>query len=356
VVSIFISDGTQSHPDAGLLVGNGFSFTATSCPSSTQCNGGHSGYLYGNGGNGYNGGSGGGAGMFGNGGNGGGGTPAVRGGSGGNGGSVWFVGNGGSGGHADRFTPGGSGGKGGTAGLFLGNGGDGGNASTSANGGDGGKGGMFFGLGGRGGVGGPGAVTCSDQKQKCSVVAVGGSGGDGGRGGLFFGRNGGAGAAPLPLDSLLFVGYNPVYPVYAPSPPYPANTPTIDGTNGAGLIYPNDDDPSKPYAIPGTVVANVQLPVGLAIGRWGYAGGSFLTPSGSYFAQLALPPSSWVAPYFEYVVADPTALPPGFNVEQSQAAPWFGQPGGGIQYRVIGPNGKDAPVQALLDSGFLAYK
>ena len=56
------------------------------------------------------------------------------------------------------------------------------------------------------------------------------------------------------------------------------------------------------------------------------------------------------------VVADPTALPPGYNIEQSQAAPWCGQPGGGIQYRIIGPTGNDASFQSLLDSGYLAYR
>ncbi len=352
IVSFFISDGTRSHPDAGLLIGNGFTFTTVSCPASTRCDGGRAGYLYGNGGNGFNGGDGGGAGMFGNGGNGGGGTPSVRGGSGGNGGSVWFVGNGGSGGAADRNTAGARGGRGGSAGLFLGNGGDGGNAAIGANGGDGGKGGLLLGRGGRGGVGGPGAMTCS--APTCTVVTVGGSGGDGGRGGLLFGRNGGAGAAPLPLDSQLLVGYNPVYPVYAPVPPYQPDENEI-GSNGGGLIYPNDDDPSKPYAIPGTIVPDVQLPAGFTLARWGYPGGSYLTPANTFLAQTSLPPSGLVAPYFQYVVADPSALPPGFHVEQSQAAPWFGQPGGGVQYRIIGPNGKGAPVQALLDSGFLAY-
>jgi hypothetical protein len=34
-------------------------------------------------------------------------------------------------------------------------------------------------------------------------------------------------------------------------------------------------------------------------------------------------------------------------------APWFHQPGGGIQFRVIGPDGKDAPVDALVESGYL---
>jgi hypothetical protein len=53
------------------------------------------------------------------------------------------------------------------------------------------------------------------------------------------------------------------------------------------------------------------------------------------------------------VVADPANLPRGYHIEQSQVAPWFHQPGGGIQYRIIGPDGKSAVVQALIDSGYL---
>lgn len=49
------------------------------------------------------------------------------------------------------------------------------------------------------------------------------------------------------------------------------------------------------------------------------------------------------APYFEYVVADPAKLPASFHIEQSQVASWFGQPGGGVQYRITGPDGRDAP-------------
>ncbi len=60
-----------------------------------------------------------------------------------------------------------------------------------------------------------------------------------------------------------------------------------------------------------------------------------------------------MAPYFEYVVVDSTKLPPGYRIGQSQVAAWFGQPGGGIQYRITGPDGNDAPVQALLTAGFL---
>lgn len=327
VVSIFISDGTMTHPDAGLLIGNGFSYTAVTCAAGSTCNGGRAGFLYGNGGNGFNGGT---------------------------GGSAGLAGNGGSGGAGDRFTPGIKGGNGGSAGLFFGNGGDGGNASTGANGGAGRRGGLFGGIGGSGGVGGPGAVACTGST--CAVTTVGGTGGTGGRGGLLFGTKGRVGAAPLPLTSLLFVGYDPKYPVPLPTDP----TKNEVGPQGQGLIYPDDSDPSKPYAVPGTVVDSVQLPTGLVVSRFGYPGGAFLAPDNTYFAQLALPPASQVAPFFEYVVADPAALPPGYRIEQSQLAPWFGQPGGGVQYRIIFTNAQgkesDGSVQALLDSGYLGYK
>ncbi len=325
-ISIFISNGTMQHPDAGLLIGNGFSFTDATCANGATCNGGRAGYLYGNGGNGWN---------------------------SGNGGSSGLMGNGGDGGNADRTKPGLKGGNGGSAGLIWGNGGSGGNASTGANGGDGGKGGLFGGVGGSGGVGGPGAMTCTDPK--CQVTVPGGKGGNGARGGLFFGTNGRNGAAPLPLDSLLFVGYDPKYPVTTPGGQQEINP------NGTGAIYPDDSDPSKPYAMPGTVVASVQLPAGFLVGRFGYPTGAYFTPDPSYLAQLSLPPASLVAPFFQYVVKDPTALPPGYRIEQSQLAPWFGQPGGGIQYRIIYTDpttGKesDGRVQALLDSGYLGYR
>ena len=336
IVSLFISDGTLSHPDAGLLIGNGFSFTAVSCAANEQCNGGNGGLLYGNGGNGGNGGAGGQAGMVGNGGNGGPGSK-LFGGTGGNGGSAGLFGSGGNGGDAERSLPGGRGGDGGSAGLVFGNGGNGGGGAAYAIGGRGGDGGLFFGVGGRGGPGGPGIVDC--REPTCSVSVLGGVGGRGGSGGLLFGRGGGDGAGALPLNAPQFTGYTPVYP---------ANGEV--NANGTAVSYPN------PYYIPGTVVADVQLPAGLALSRWGFQGGGFLAPDGTSFAQLALPPFSQVVPYFEYIVNDPASLPPGYQIELSQVASYFGQPGGGVQYRIIDPFGKDGTVQALLDSGYLRYR
>lgn len=146
---------------------------------------------------------------------------------------------------------------------------------------------------------------------------------------------------PLPRESPLFDGYDPI-------PPGPEFT-KPDG----GLIYPDDSLPSKPYAIPGTVVPDAQLPAGTELGRFGYPGGTYLAPEGTPFAELSLPPDSAAKPYYHYVVDDPTQLPPGWRIEQSQAAPWFHQPGGGTQYRIVAPDGVQASVQILVDWGFL---
>lgn len=385
LISLFISDGTITHPDAGLLIGNGYNWvTYGGVCTGGACNGGNAGLLFGNGGNGFkggdggrsgfignggnagigffgllesnpgnggnggflsgnggngaNGGKGGNAGLFGNGGNGGDGISSVNGGSGGNGGSSGSFGNGGSGGNADRNFAGGNGGKGGSAGLFLGNGGDGGNASTGANGGRGGNGGLFFGFGGRGGVGGPGTVLC--EIPQCRVTLQGGSGGDGGRAGLVFGQSGGDGAAALPADSPLLAGYTPAA--------YPNAEINPDGTGGA---YPPNNG-----SVTGTI-KTVQLSKGTVLGRFGYPFGGFLAPPGDALQLRALPPIGQVTPYVEYVVADPSALPQGYYIEQSTVAEWFGQPGGGTQFRIVAnSSGDTGSVAALLQSGYLAYK
>lgn len=146
---------------------------------------------------------------------------------------------------------------------------------------------------------------------------------------------------PLPPDSPLFDGYDPV-------PPGPEFT-NPDGS----LIYPDDSLPDKPYAIPGTVIPNVELQAGTELGRFGHPGGTYLAPEGTPFAELSLPSDSATKPYFRYVVDDPTALPPGWSIEQSQAAPWFHQPGGGPQYRVMAPPGIEPSVESLRQSGYL---
>lgn len=337
-IGVIAANGTATHPDAGLLLGNGYSFTATSCLGPKSCDGGRAGLLWGDGGNGFNGGNGGHGGWIGNGGAGADGVAGIKGGSGGNGGSAGFIGNGGNGGIGTRGVVGASGGNGGRAGFFLGTGGAGGLAATGASGGNGGAGGLFFGAGGSGGIGGPGAVRCAQGDATCTFTVAGGSGGKGGSGGLFFGADGRNGAQALPPDSPLLVGYIPV------------NNAEVT-VIGLPASYPD------PYYIPGTVVPDVTLPKGVVLSRFGYPTGNFLAGGGSFFAQLALSPISAVFPYFEYVVADPARLPVGIQIEQSQVAPYYGQPGGGIQYRITF-GGQEIPggVQALIDSGYLALR
>ncbi|MEI7545475.1 MAG: hypothetical protein WCJ53_11700, partial [Mycobacteriaceae bacterium] len=147
VYSIFVSDGTSGSPNAGLLVGNGYSYSSfdTQCVGSFVCDGGRGGLLLGAGGNGYNGGNGGDAGLF--------------------FGTVFLPGNGGagsstcsgaacttgSGGNALLIGPGGSGGNGAdavydsTTGALI---------SAATAGGRGGNGGLIWGIGGAGGYGG----------------------------------------------------------------------------------------------------------------------------------------------------------------------------------------------------------
>ena len=92
-------NGTAENPDAGILWGNGYSWTAETCDAGLACVGGRGSLLFGDGGSGFNGGNGGAAGLFGTGGAGGNGIAAVNDGRGGNGGNGGFLaGDGGLGG------------------------------------------------------------------------------------------------------------------------------------------------------------------------------------------------------------------------------------------------------------------
>ena len=127
VLRFVIGNGTADNPNAGILLGNGFSYDYPTC-SQGGCNGGNGGMI-GNGGDGFAGGHGGAAGWFG---------------SGGKGGAATAVG--------------GTGGRGGSGGLFIGDGGTGGPGGPGGGvGGDGGSAGVLSVLG-TGGIGGAGGV------------------------------------------------------------------------------------------------------------------------------------------------------------------------------------------------------
>ena len=70
------------------------------------------------------------------------------------------------------------------------------------------------------------------------------------------------------------------------------------------------------------------LQPGDVIDRFGGPGGTFASPDGVPFPQRALPTSSAELPYVRYRVVQP------FEVDEGLAAPWFGQSGGGVQYKL----------------------
>lgn len=282
ILRFFIGNGTAEHPNAGILLGNGYSYTsyAGACTAGA-CTGGNAG-LIGNAGSGFAGGGGGAAGWFGNGGNGGAGVSGGNGGAGGRGGL--FLGNGGNGGVGAVATTdgaaGGAGGAGGDTGFLslLGTGGSGGAGGAGAGtgvGGDGGAGGnsgafALWGSGGTGGVGGAGGSGgdggAGGSAALISVFGIGGGGGAGGAGGSAGrGGNGGAGGRGG-LSAVLNAGGG-------------------GGTGGdGGIIGGNGGEGGS------TAVASL-----IGFGGDGGAGGAGGTGTIDYYntADISLPVESW---------------------------------------------------------------
>lgn len=84
------------------------------------------------------------------------------------------------------------------------------------------------------------------------------------------------------------------------------------------------------------------------VDRFGHKGGSFLGKPGDPFPARAMPGQPDGPPNV-YGVAKST------HVEQAEIAPWFDQPGGGTQYRLVDPDGgtEAYSVQQAIDDGFL---
>jgi RHS repeat-associated protein len=83
------------------------------------------------------------------------------------------------------------------------------------------------------------------------------------------------------------------------------------------------------------------LKVGTRIDRYGYPGGTFVSPAGTPFPERALLPSTINSPYNLYEVTQP------LEVRAGTVASWFGYGGGGIQYEL------PQSVADLIEQGFL---
>ncbi|WP_017933767.1 TNT domain-containing protein [Nocardioides sp. Iso805N] len=85
------------------------------------------------------------------------------------------------------------------------------------------------------------------------------------------------------------------------------------------------------------------LSPGDTIDRFGEPRGRYASPDATPYDQRAIPPDSASQPYHQYRVEKP--LPS--DVTQGEIAPWFEQPGGGVQYKF------DKPIQWYVDHGYL---
>jgi hypothetical protein len=85
----------------------------------------------------------------------------------------------------------------------------------------------------------------------------------------------------------------------------------------------------------------IVLKPGTVIDRFGSPGGNFLAPADASYMGRAVPYDRLKMPYYRYEVVRPLPVLAG------KAAPWFDQPGGGIQFKTR------ERVQVLLGRGDL---
>jgi hypothetical protein len=105
-------------------------------------------------------------------------------------------------------------------------------------------------------------------------------------------------------------------------PPAPASPPP--GTTLPVVYYP----PSNGFSGSATTIA---LPPGTVLWRYGGPGGRFVTDPNTAPWQLSLPPGQVTIPT-AYITTDTIPF-----VLAGPAGPWFGQPGGGMQYQLPFP-------------------
>lgn len=125
--------------------------------------------------------------------------------------------------------------------------------------------------------------------------------------------------------------------------------------SGGSWVYP----PADGFLLIGgqPVRYRQKLTAGSRIDRFGYPGGAYLAPAKTLFRQRALPPQNLTTPvgtpqsnYHLYCVLVP------FDVDAGLIAPWFEQPGLGLQYKLETsylPTGAMPSVSWLIAHGYL---
>lgn len=126
-----------------------------------------------------------------------------------------------------------------------------------------------------------------------------------------------------------------------------------DPRNPGGLTW---DWPPHDGAVPGSEITQpLDGTTRLDLDRIGGPNGTYFSPDGTPFGQRALPPDrlNFQRTTYEINDANPLVQSGRFTVERSDIAPWFGQPGGGVQYRFFSPTGKELTQGDLLGLGII---
>jgi len=114
----------------------------------------------------------------------------------------------------------------------------------------------------------------------------------------------------------------------------------FDQTTGEIKWLGMNGDPNVDGFLNG-ISRNESLQPGMLIDRYGNPSGKFTSPQGIPFENRALSPTTDMNNYHTYEIIKPV------EVQSGEIAPWFDQPGGGIQYRF------NDTIQNLINNGIL---
>ncbi|KAF2668382.1 hypothetical protein BT63DRAFT_274574 [Microthyrium microscopicum] len=150
----------------------------------------------------------------------------------------------------------------------------------------------------------------------------------------------------IPLDGI--AGLDSIYHRFGALCPGEFLAKYTDPTTGQ-FVYP----PFSGFQIDTTgkaFTAKVTLPLGMVLDRFGSENGTYMSPGGASYAQRALPPTNLDAlpgaayPYNYHVYTVSRVM----VVESGVIAPWFGQPGFGVQFLM------PFNITSLVEQGFLS--
>lgn len=116
------------------------------------------------------------------------------------------------------------------------------------------------------------------------------------------------------------------------------------------------DWPPNNGAVPGSEVRRTLTAADdVRLDRVGGGEGAYLSDEGTAFGQRALPPDRLNFERRQYAInPDHPMIRAGkITLEKSEVAPWFGQPGGGVQYRFFGDDGVALTQDMLVNERLL---